>query len=115
TAFDIGGEGSLSNRRGWGDLGDGVPDGICLDADGGVWYADVPNKRCLRVREGGDVMQTPNLDRGCFACMLRGAGNKTLFMVATEWRGMDKIPEVAQARTGQVLTTQAPAPHVGWP
>ena len=51
TAFDIAANGGLSNRRVWADLGDGVPDGICLDAEGAVWYADVPNKRCARVRE----------------------------------------------------------------
>ena len=115
TAFDIGAEGSLSNRRVWADLGDGVPDGICIDADGAVWYADVPNKRCVRVREGGEVLQTVTVDRGCFACMLGGVKNKTLFIIATEWRGMEKIAEVAQARTGQVLTVEAPAPHAGWP
>jgi len=49
TAFDIGRDGSLSNRRVWADLGGGVPDGICIDADNAVWYADVPNKRCVRV------------------------------------------------------------------
>ncbi len=53
TAFDIEVDGGLSNRRVWADLGDGVPDGICLDAENAVWYADVPNKRCVRVREGG--------------------------------------------------------------
>src|SRR5262249_26839100 len=115
TAFDIDEDGGLSSRRVWADLGDGVPDGICMDGEGCVWYADVPNKRCVRVREGGEVMQTVNLDRGCFACMLGGGDDRTLFMIATEWRGMDKIPEVAQARTGQVLTIEAPAPHVGWP
>jgi sugar lactone lactonase YvrE len=115
TAFDIASDGSLSNRRIWADLGDGAPDGICLDADGAVWYADVPNKRCVRVREGGDVLQTVDADRGCFACMLGGADKKTLFIIATEWRGMDAIPEVARARTGQVLTIEAPAPHAGWP
>lgn len=115
TAFDIAPDGSLSNRRCWADLGDGVPDGICLDADGCVWYADVPNRRCVRVREGGEVLQTVNLDRGCFACMLGGADGKTLFLVAAEWRSMDKILDVAQARTGQVLTIEAPASRVGWP
>jgi sugar lactone lactonase YvrE len=115
TAFDIAENGSLSSRRVWADLGDGVPDGICMDVEGCVWYADVPNKRCVRVREGGEVMQTVNLDRGCFACMLGGGDERTLFMIATEWRGMDKIPEVAQARTGQVLTIEASAPHIGWP
>jgi sugar lactone lactonase YvrE len=115
TAFDISADGGLTNRRVWADLGDGVPDGICLDADNAVWYGDVPNRRCVRVREGGEVLQTINLDRGCFACMLGGADNRTLFLVATEWRGMENIPEVARARTGQVLTIEAPAQGVGWP
>ena len=115
TAFDIAADGSLKNRRVWADLNDGVPDGICIDADNAVWYGDVPNKRCVRVREGGEVLQTINLDRGCFACMLGGMGNRTLFLIAAEWRGMENIPQVARARTGQVLTIEAPAAGVGWP
>ena len=115
TAFDIATDGNLSNRRVWADLGEGVPDGICIDAENAVWYGDVPNKRCVRVREGGEVLQTINLDRGCFACMLGGKGDNTLFMIATEWRGMEKIPEVARARTGKVLAIEAPAPGAGWP
>jgi sugar lactone lactonase YvrE len=115
TAFDIAGDGRLSNRRVWADLGGGYPDGICIDADNTVWYGDVPNKRCVRVREGGEVLQTINLDRGCFACMLGGPDGRTLFLIAAEWRGMDKIPDVARARTGQVLVIEAPAPGVGWP
>jgi sugar lactone lactonase YvrE len=115
TAFDIGADGTLSHRRVWADLHDGVPDGICIDADNAVWYADVPNKRCVRVREGGEVLQTVNADRGCFACMLGGPDRRTLFMVATEWRGMEKVVEVAQARTGRVLAVDAPAPGLGWP
>ncbi len=113
TAFDIAADGSLSNRRVWADLHEGVPDGICVDADSAVWYADVPNKRCVRVREGGEVMQTINLDRGCFACMLGGADRRTLFLMAAEWRGLAKMAD--GARTGQVLTVEAPAPGVGWP
>src|SRR5262245_47519905 len=109
TAFDIASDGSLANRHVWANLGDGVPDGICLDAEGAVWYADVPNKRCVRVSEGGEVLQTIDADRGCFACMLGGRDRKTLFIVATEWRGMDKIPEVWRARTGQVVMGGAPA------
>ena len=50
SAFDIAADGSLSNRRVWADLGDGVPDGICLDAEGAVWYADVPNTLRARSR-----------------------------------------------------------------
>lgn len=113
TAFDIEASGSLSNRRVWADLGDGAPDGICIDTDLAVWYGDVPNKRCVRVREGGEVLQTIDLDRGCFACMLGGVDNKTLFMMAAEWGGPAAMAEAP--RTGQVLTAQAPAPHAGWP
>ena len=112
-AFDIVGDGSLSNRRVWAALGDGVPDGICLDTDGAVWYADVPNKRCVRVREGGDVLQTVTLELGCFACMLGGADGRTLFMVIREWRGLESTAD--QTRAGQVLMMRAPAPHAGWP
>src|SRR5262245_39768784 len=115
SAFDIGADGGLSNRRIWADLVTGVPDGICIDAEGAVWYADVPNKRCVRVREGGGVVQTIQADRGCFACMLGGRDRQTLFIVAAEWRGMEKIEEVAKARTGQVLMTQAPSAGAGWP
>jgi sugar lactone lactonase YvrE len=113
TAFEIGGNGALSRRRVWADLGDGVPDGICIDAEGAVWYADVPNRRCVRVAEGGEVLETIDLDRGCFACMLGGHDGRTLFLMAQEWNGpegMGKGP-----RTGQVLIVEAPAPHAGQP
>ena len=113
TAFDIAADGSLSGQRVWADLGDGVPDGICLDAEGAVWYADVPNKRCVRVRKGGEVMQTIELDRGCFACMLGGIEGTTLFMVAQEWSGTEST--AGGQRTGQLLTAPAPAPGAGWP
>jgi sugar lactone lactonase YvrE len=112
TAFDIAADGSLSNRRVWAELGGGAPDGICLDADGAVWYGDVPNKRCVRVREGGEVLQTIELDRGCFACMLGGVDNRTLFMLAAEWPGPASIE--GGAPTGQVLTVEVQAPGVGW-
>jgi sugar lactone lactonase YvrE len=113
SAFDVAADGSLYNRRIWADLGDGVPDGICLDAEGAIWYADVPNKRCVRVRQGGEVLQRIDLDRGCFACALGGADRSTLFMMATEWNGPARM--FAEPRSGQVLTVEAPAPGVGWP
>ena len=113
TAFDITADSNLSNQREWADLGGGVPDGICLDAEDAVWYGDVPNKRCVRVREGGEVLQTIALDRGCFACMLGGSDEKTLFMVAQEWSGMESTAE--GERTGQLLTSPAPAAGAGWP
>jgi sugar lactone lactonase YvrE len=112
TAFDIAADGSLSNRRVWAALGDGAPDGICLDADGAVWYGDVPNRRCVRVREGGKVLRTIELDRGCFACMLGSEDGRMLFLVANEWG--DEAMTGGEPK-GQVLTIEAPAAGAGWP
>jgi sugar lactone lactonase YvrE len=41
TSFRIAADGSLSDRQVFADLGDETPDGICLDADGGIWFASV--------------------------------------------------------------------------
>jgi sugar lactone lactonase YvrE len=111
-AFDIGSTGDLTNRRLWADLGEGTPDGVCIDAQLAVWYADVPNKRCVRVAEGGRVLQTVEVDRGCFACALGGADGTTLFIAAAEWRGMS---EMVPLGTGQVLTLPVTVPGAGWP
>jgi sugar lactone lactonase YvrE len=113
TAFDIDADGSLSHRRVWTETGADHPDGICLDADGMIWYADVGNKHCVRVREGGEVLHTIELDRGCFACMLGGTDGQALFVVATEWKGAEQMAD--GSRSGQILTVRAPAPHAGWP
>ncbi|MCU1502574.1 MAG: gluconolaconase, partial [Ilumatobacteraceae bacterium] len=109
TAFDIAADGDLSNRRMWADLGEAAaPDGICIDADGAVWYADVPNQCCVRVREGGDVLERIDLDRGGFACALGGASGAQLFIVATAWHGSAGI-DFTQ-RTGQVLVVDVAVP-----
>ncbi|WP_030507853.1 SMP-30/gluconolactonase/LRE family protein [Microbispora rosea] len=110
-AFDIEADGGLSGRRVWAETGEDHPDGICIDAEGAVWYADVGNKRCVRIREGGEVLQTVEVDRGCFACTLGGKDGKTLFIVAAEWR----MPEMVPPGTGQVLSTEVTVPGAGWP
>jgi sugar lactone lactonase YvrE len=124
TAFDIAEDGSLSNRRVWADgLG---PDGICLDAEGAIWTssadtrthtgrAEDPAGECIRVREGGEILQRIPLDRAGFACMLGGPDRRTLFMLAADWRGIENVDEAIASRTGQVLIADAPAPGVGWP
>jgi sugar lactone lactonase YvrE len=114
VAFDISADGGLSGRRIWADLGEGTPDGICVDAQDAVWYADVPGQRCVRVAEGGRVLRTVDLDRGGFACALGGPGRTTLFIVAAEWQGMNASEMVAPG-SGLVLCTEASVPGAGWP
>jgi sugar lactone lactonase YvrE len=118
TAFDIADDGSLSNRRIWAELGGpGGGDGICLDADGAIWasvlYEDRPG--CVRVREGGQVLQRIDLEHACFACMLGGEDGRTLFMMVADWLGVERMGELFRSQTGKVLTTRAPAPHSGRP
>ncbi len=113
TAFDIASDGGLGNRRVWAQVPGSAPDGVCSDAEGAVWYGDVPNKHCVRVAEGGEILQTVELDRGAFACMLGGAAGRTLFIVAREWRGRESAGD--GSRSGQILTVTAPAPAAGWP
>ena len=47
SAFDIAADGSLSNRRVWAEVGG---DGICLDAEGVVWCADVTDTGSVDVQ-----------------------------------------------------------------
>ena len=119
TAFDIHHDGGLSNRRVWA----AVPaDGICLDAEGAVWTPswsdDVP--ACLRIAEGGEVLDTVRLDQAGFACTLGGEDGRTLFMLAAEWRTEDSPEDNIERlttgpETGRVLTARAPAPRAGHP
>lgn len=110
TAFDIGADGGLSGRRVWADLGEGG-DGISLDAEGAVWSPKF--RSCVRVREGGEVLERIELDRFCFACMLGGEDGRTLFMNVAEWNGPEGI--FNEPRTGQVLAVEAQAAHAGHP
>jgi sugar lactone lactonase YvrE len=110
TAYDIGSDGDLGNRRVWAETPDDHPDGICMDAEGAVWYADVGNQRCVRVREGGQVLATADLDRGAFACALSRGDDPRLFVVGQTWGGAQP-----QQPSGQVVAFPAPAPGAGKP
>jgi sugar lactone lactonase YvrE len=110
TAYDIARDGSLASRRVWAETPGDHPDGICMDAEGAVWYADVASRRCVRVREGGEVLATADLDRGAFACVLSREESPRLFVVGQVWGGDSSAPP-----SGQVVAFPAPAPGAGRP
>jgi sugar lactone lactonase YvrE len=115
VGFEVGADGTLSGRRVWAELAH-APDGICADAEGAIWVASVPGQYCVRVREGGEVLDTVAVDRGCFACMLGGEDGRTLFIAAAEWRGMDAAMSEGPGRTGRLLAAPGqPASHGGRP
>jgi sugar lactone lactonase YvrE len=107
SAYDIAADATLRDRRVWAATPGDHPDGICLDATGAIWYADVGHQHCVRVREGGTVLATVDIDRGAFACALsRGGADPTLFVVGQNWGG----PDAVGGATGYVATFPAPAP-----
>jgi sugar lactone lactonase YvrE len=112
TAFDIGGDGSLSNRRTWAQLEGAVPDGICLDAEGAIWVASPLSNEVVRVLEGGEVTDRIALDRGAFACMLGGKDRRTLLVCTSQ--SSDPV-ESAQQRSGRIEAIPVRVPGAGLP
>jgi sugar lactone lactonase YvrE len=110
TGYDISRDGTLGSRRVWAETPGDHPDGICFDADGAVWYADVGNQHCVRVQEGGAVLATAGWDRGAFACALSRGEKPRLFVVGQTWGGPQESPP-----SGQVVAFPAPAPGAGRP
>jgi sugar lactone lactonase YvrE len=127
SAFTVS-DGSLTNRRTWAAFGDFpattdvtrivseaevVPDGICLDAEGAVWVADVAKQRLIRVAEGGTILDELKTNGLCaFACMLGGDDGRTLFACAAPT--FDET-EAALHHRSVILTARVNVPHAGLP
>jgi sugar lactone lactonase YvrE len=112
TAFDIGADGSLANRRVWAELGNSLPDGICLDAENAIWVACPTASEVIRVKQGGEVAERIKVDTDAFACMLGGPDGRTLFIATAP----NSDPEKCRAtRGGRIETTHVEVPRAGLP
>ncbi len=127
SAFTVS-DGLLTERRTWAAFGnppassdvgriiseaDVVPDGICLDAEGAVWVADVMKQRLIRVAEGGRILEELKTNGLCaFACMLGGDDGRTLFACAAPT--FDETEAAAHHRSS-ILMTRVAVPHAGLP
>jgi len=81
TAFDIEGNGDLSNRRVWAETPGIPPDGSCLDAEGAIWVANPFAPQVVRFEKGGKILSIVETSQPSFACMLGGEDRKTLYVV----------------------------------
>ena len=110
SAFDIETDGGLTNRRVWAQLPDGaLPDGICLDAAGGIWSASPSTNNCIRQLEGGEVTHEIKLERGAFACMI---GDDNLYVLTSSTADPQHCKSRRDAR---VEVYPAPYPAAGLP
>jgi sugar lactone lactonase YvrE len=108
TAFDIApGDGVLSRRRVWAALGEGRPDGICLDAEGAIWCATLRAQACVRLAEGGEVLARIDTGEPCIACALGGEDGRTLFVVTGQVVGAE---EALATRRGRIRTARVEVP-----
>jgi sugar lactone lactonase YvrE len=112
TEFDVGADGSLSNRRVWAELGDSMPDGIALDAEGAIWVAAPFTHELLRVKQGGEVAERIKRDQMPIACALGGPSRRTLFLLTSETVHPD---ECRNKRSARIETTEVEVPGAGLP
>ena len=111
TAFTIADDGTLGEKRTWATVAGTYPDGICLDEQGCVWFADARGRACLRVAEGGEVLDRVETEDRVYACTLGGPDLRTLFVLT----GM--LPGLAEpgSRPGRIFAHEVAVPGSGSP
>jgi len=111
TAFTIGTDGTLADRRVWAEVPGKGPDGCALDADGAIWMADAFGGGCFRVAAGGEILDSVTASQPVFACALGGDDRRTLYMITASGFGDDR----AGTGTGRIETVPVDVPGAGWP
>ena len=112
TAFDRAEDGTLGNRREWAALGSVAPDGICLCEDGSIWVSNAYAPECVRVAEGGEVLQRVVTNTNCYACMLGDDDRRMLYMITAP----ASHASVARAeRNGAIEKVRTDVPGAGLP
>jgi sugar lactone lactonase YvrE len=114
TAFTIGDDGALADRRVWADVPGIAPDGCTLDAEGHIWTADARHGRCCRLAPRGAIVDEIRAPDGLqfFACMLGGDDGRTMLLCAA--------PDFSErrrraAREAVLFTTTVDVPKSGLP
>jgi sugar lactone lactonase YvrE len=114
SAFTIGDDGVLTDRRVWAEVPGIAPDGCALDADGRIWCADAFGHRCVLVAEGGEIVDELPSPAGqrTFACALGGPDGRTLLQCCAPSSNEHKRVNATDAC---LVATDVTAPHAGRP
>jgi len=84
VGFTIAEDGSLSQRRILGTISRGLGDGLCFDAEGGIWVGTAWGHEAQRFLDGNVVERIQLEDRRwALACALGGPDLRTLFICTT--------------------------------
>ncbi len=97
SAFERAQDGSLGARRVLAELPELIPDGICLDREGGLWVAGAMGGAFVRLAADGTVSARIDVaPRAAIACQLGGADGRTLFCLTYD----GGIEELSQGKPG---------------
>lgn len=110
SAFEIGMDGTLTNRRVWAELPGIVPDGIALDAEGAIWVANPSAAECVRVMPGGRIIDRVVTSQPCFACALGGTDRRMLSLLTSPPFGGEHT-----GGEGRIEVIVVDSPGAGWP
>jgi sugar lactone lactonase YvrE len=113
TAFGIDDSGGLTERHTFADNLDGPPDGIALDADGGVWAAMTLAHQFERITAGGTVTHRIDIgERAAIACAFGGPERRMLFLLSST----EAYPKrLIGTRLAQIDTVNVDIPGAGLP
>ncbi len=112
SSFSIQADGTLGKRELWADLGEALPDGICLDQENCIWVACPNTGDVIRVDKGGRVTDTIKAIGNAYACMLGGDERNKLFVLSSE---TDDPEEAVRMRSGRIEWVEVKTPGAGLP
>lgn len=97
--FTCDASGGLSDPRVLIELPGEVPDGICLDAEGGIWVSCFLGNRFVHVDRNGTIdaeIKVPG--RNAVACQLGGSDGRSLFCLTYDRSAEDMVAGVPGSR-----------------
>jgi sugar lactone lactonase YvrE len=110
--WDLHGDGTLANHSIFASIPGSVPDGICLDAAGGIWVTS-GRRGVFRVLQGGEITDEVDMgDTGATACMLGGDDGQTLLITASDSHDRNVIRDNP---SGRLFTVKVDVPGAGLP